>query len=85
MKALRAVSIIGILALAGVWYAHGMHLATMNGKIVEVTIVDEFEDEEIEEKWVPAFEIGLDYAGPAAGFLALLAVIATVRLRRASK
>ena len=81
MKALRLLCIIGILGLVGLWYQQGMHLATLEERLVEKTVVDDFGDEVTQKEWVPAGEIGLDYLGPAAAVLFVIAVGATIRLR----
>ncbi len=61
------------LACAGIWVAHGQHMATLTQKLVTKEVVDpEFGDTELVKEWVDTFEIGLDIAGPAAGGLVFL-------------
>ena len=81
MKTLRMLCMLGIIGLAGLWYQQGMHLATLEERLVEKTVVDDFGDTVTQKEWVPAGEIGLDYLGPAAALLFVIAVGATIRLR----
>lgn len=72
------------LAMAGVWVAHGQHMATLTEKLVEKEVVDEeFGDTEIVKVWEETFEIGLDIAGPGfGGFVALGVGLLFVNRRR---
>ncbi|MEE2786144.1 MAG: hypothetical protein VX589_02325 [Myxococcota bacterium] len=84
MKAIRAICLLGVIGLGVFWYTEGMHLATLEEKLVETTKVDDFGDEVTEKSWVKVNEIGLDYLGPAAGLLFGIAVVITIKLRRRS-
>ena len=74
-KMLATICLIGALAVLGLWVAHGTHLATLDKTLVETQVTDDFGDTVTEKKWVPAFKLGLDYAGPSAGFLLLSATL----------
>lgn len=74
-KTLAAICLVGALAVIGVWVSHGTHLATLDKELVETQVKDDFGDTVTEKKWVPTFKLGLDYAGPSAGFLLLSATL----------
>ena len=83
VRVAAVVCLLGVVALAGVWIAHGTHLATRTQIPVEKTFIDDFGDEETVIEWKPAFELGLDYGGPAAGaLLGLGGVLLFVERRR---
>ena len=60
------------IVCAGVWVAHGQHMATLTEKLVSKEVEDEFGDKEVVKEWEETFEIGLDIAGPTGGGLIFL-------------
>lgn len=83
MKAAAALCLLGALAIGGVWLAHGRLMGTRTETPVEVVTTDDFGDEVKTTRWEPKFELGLDYAGPGAGLLVVLAAGLFWRSRRA--
>lgn len=72
MKTIAAVALVAALAVVGTWFLHGSHLGTLTEKPIETASVDAFGDTVTTTTWVPAFEIGLDVAIPAAVGFALI-------------
>ena len=76
-KAISSVFVLLALAIAGLWFAKGMHLATPEEVKVVTVSTDDFGDEVKTEKWVKnpdSLDIGLDYAGPGAAVFMGLAI-----------
>ncbi len=81
-RAFAAICLVAALGVIGLWVAHGTHLGTLDKELIETKVTDDFGDTVTEKTWVPTFKLGLDYAGPSAGFLLLSATLFFWRARR---
>jgi len=78
VKSLSIIALLLALALGGLWWMHGQHLATLTEKAVTTTTIDDFGDEVEQVHWEKALEIGLDVAVPGIVGLLLVGLSSTL-------
>jgi hypothetical protein len=79
MKAAAILFILLGLGVGGLWYAHGMHMATESKAMVEKTSTDDFGDKVVTVEWQELApmdrKLGLDFAAPGGGGLVGLGML----------
>ncbi len=82
-KVLTGASLLAILVIMGVWFAHGQNNLSKDKVPMVVKKVNPiFGTEEESIEWKDEFRLGLDYALPASGAALVLGGVSFLMMRR---